>query len=89
MKLLLAKKVNVNAANNNGLTALHFAAQAGLDRVGAELATAGATLDVKDKNGRTPVDVALGVGGRGRAGGPPPVHTSTAELIKQLIAATG
>jgi uncharacterized protein len=87
VKLLLAKKVNVNAANNNGLTALHFAAQAGLDTVVAELAKAGATLDVKDKNGRTPVDVALGVGGRGRAGGPPPIHTSTAELLKKLIAA--
>jgi ankyrin repeat protein len=86
VKLLLEKKVNVNAANNNGLTALHYAAQAGLDTVVAELAKAGATLDVKDKNGRTPVDVALGVGGRGRAGGPPPVHTSTAELIKKLIA---
>ena len=86
VKVVLAQKVDVNAANNNGLTALHFAAQAGLDTVVAELAKAGATLDVKDKQGRTPVDVALGVGGRGRAGGPPPVHTGTAELIKKLIA---
>ena len=46
----------------------------------------GATLDAKDKQGRTPVDVALGVGGRGRAGGPPPVHTATADLIKKLMA---
>jgi ankyrin repeat protein len=86
VKTLLAQKVNVNAANNNGLTALHYAAQGGLNTVVAELAKAGATLDAKDKNGRTPVDVALGVGGRGRAGGPPPVHTSTAELIKGLMA---
>jgi len=87
VKTLLAQKVNVNASTNNGMTALHYAAQAGLDTVAAELAKAGATLNAKDKNGRTPVDVALGVGGRGRAGGPPPIHTSTAELIKKLIAA--
>ena len=31
VKTVLAQKVNVNAANNNGLTALHYAAQAGLD----------------------------------------------------------
>jgi uncharacterized protein len=86
VKTILGQKVDVNAANNNGLTALHYAAQAGLETVVAELARAGATLDVKDKNGRTPVDVALGVGGRGRAGGPPPVYTSTANLIKKLIA---
>ena len=87
VKLLLEKKVNVNATTTNGLTALHYAAQAGLDTVVAELAKAGAELEPKDKNGRTPVDVALGVGGRGRAGGPPPIHTSTAELLKKLIAA--
>jgi hypothetical protein len=86
VKTILAQKVNVNASTNNGMTALHYAAQAGLDTVVAELAKAGATLDAKDKNGRTPVDVAMGVGGRGRAGGPPPVHTSTAELIKKLMA---
>jgi ankyrin repeat protein len=87
VKLLIEKKVNVNATTTNGLTALHYAAQAGLDTVVAELARAGAALEPKDKNGRTPVDVALGVGGRGRAGGPPPIHTSTAELLKKLIAA--
>jgi len=86
VNLLLAQKVNVNASTTNGMTAVHFAAQAGLDTVVAALAKAGATLDAKDKNGRTPVDVALGVGGRGRAGGPPPIHTSTAELLKKLLA---
>ena len=35
--------------------------------------------------GRTPVDVANGVGGRGRAGGPPVLHKDTAALIQQLI----
>ena len=87
VKTVLAQKVNVNAANNNGLTALHYAAQGGLTSVVAELAKAGATLDARDKQNRTPVDVALGVGGRGRAGGPPPIHTATADLLKKLLAA--
>jgi ankyrin repeat protein len=85
VKTLLAKKVDVNVANQQGTTAVHVAAQAGLDSLVAELAKAGAQLDVKDKQNRTPVDVALGVGGRGRAGGPPPIHTSTANLIKKLM----
>jgi len=85
VKTLVARKVDVNAANTQGMTALHFAAQAGLDSVVAELAAHGATLDPKDKQGRTPVDVALGVGGRGRAGGPPPIHDTTAALIKKLM----
>jgi hypothetical protein len=32
--------------------------------------------------------VALGVGGRGRAGGPPTIHDKTAALIRQLMAGT-
>ena len=42
-------------------------------------------LDTKDKQGRTPVDVALGVGNRGRAGGPPAVYQNTAALLKKLM----
>jgi uncharacterized protein len=77
--------VDVNASNDAGLTALHFASQAGLDSIVRLLASRGATLDAKDKQGRTPVDVALGVGGRGRAGGPPPVYEKTAALLRQLM----
>ena len=85
VKVLLAKGVDVNAANTNGLTAMHYAAQAGLDSVVTELARHGARLDTKDKQARTPIDVALGVGNRGRAGGPPAVYQNTAELIKKLM----
>ena len=83
-KLLLDRGVDVNHANDDGLTAIHLAAQAGLDSVVSLLAERGATLDVKDKKGRTPVDMAMGVGGRGRAGGPPPVYERTAALLKRL-----
>jgi ankyrin repeat protein len=85
---LLIDKTDVNHANDDGLTAVHIAAQAGLDSVVTLLAKHGARLDTKDKRGRTPVDMAMGVGGRGRAGGPPPVYERTAALIKRLISET-
>jgi len=86
-RVVLGRGVDVNAANAAGMTALHYAAQAGLDSVVRELARRGARLDAKDKQGRTPVDVALGVGNRGRAGGPPAVFPQTAALLKELMAA--
>ncbi len=85
-RLALDAGADVNAANNNGLTALHYAAQSGLDSVVSLLVQRGARIDVKEKQGRTPIDMALGVGGRGRAGGPPPVYQKTAELLKRLAA---
>ncbi len=85
VKVALAQGSPVNASTTNGLTALHYAAQAGMDSIVSELARHGATLDAKDKQGRTPVDVALGVGNRGRAGGPPAVYPKTAALLKQLM----
>jgi ankyrin repeat protein len=77
---------DVKAAMDNGVTALHYAAQSGLNAVVTLLAQHGAVLDAKDKQGRTPADAARGVGGRGRAGGPPIVHNDTAALIARLIA---
>jgi ankyrin repeat protein len=85
VKVLLDRHVDVNAVNDSGQTALHFAAQASDDIVKL-LAANGAKLDVKDKQGRTPVDAALGVGLRGRAGGPPNVRQGTAALLRQLMA---
>ena len=84
VELLVEQKVDVNAATDEGITAIHLAAQGGLDSVVRVLAKAGANLDAKDKKGRTPIDMAMGVGGRGRAGGPPPVYDRTAKLLKEL-----
>ena len=84
VKVLLDRHVDVNALNDRGQTALHYAAQAS-DEIVRLLAANGAKLDLKDKQGRTPADYAMGVGLRGRAGGPPNVRQGTATLIRQLM----
>ena len=60
MKALVAKGANVNAANDTGMTALHYAAQRGSDRIVEFLAGQGARFDVKNKQGRTPSELARG-----------------------------
>jgi len=77
----------VNAADSNGRTALHGAAQKGYDQVVRFLASKGAALDVKDRRGLTPLDAAMGkLGNGGFDGSRADVHDSTVELIRQLMA---
>jgi ankyrin repeat protein len=84
IKICIEQGVDVNAANDKGETALHGAATSGRDQVVAYLVEKGAKLDMKDKEGRTALDVAMGVGARaGRA------HDSTAELLRKLGAQPG
>jgi ankyrin repeat protein len=85
-RMLLEAGADVNAVNDTQTSAMHYAAQAGLDSVVTLLAEHGAKLDGKDKQGRVPADMAMGVGLRGRAGGPPTVHKGTADLIARLLA---
>ena len=73
MKTLLGKGADVNATNNAGMTALHYAAQRGSDRIVEFLATQGARFDIKNKQGKTPLELARG---------------KTAALITKLSAAT-
>ncbi len=78
---------DVNAVDVRGLTALHGAALLGFDDVIRTLAAQNARLDVKDKRGITPLDMALGKGGGlGRGGAGATAHQSTADLLKQLLA---
>src|SRR5688572_3026291 len=88
-QLAIEHGADVNLANGQGGTAAHFAAQSGFESVISLLAQHGARLDVKDKQGRVPADLARGVGVRGRAGGPAILHPKTAELIERLLAGKG
>jgi ankyrin repeat protein/cytochrome c5 len=65
IKMLLDRGTDINAANDQGLTALHGAVQRGLgsgngtgEKIIALLAERGAKLDIKDKKGRTPLELA-------------------------------
>jgi ankyrin repeat protein len=88
VKLAVGSGVDLDAFNVNGETAMHRASARGADSIVAYLAERGARLDTKDRRGRTPLDVALGVGGGGR-GGPPQVRKSTADLLRRLMQARG
>jgi len=62
VKLFLDRGVDVNAFNTMGQTAMHLAVARGARSLVTFLADHGATVDVKNKQGRTPLDIALGVG---------------------------
>ena len=55
IKVLVEKGANVNAANDAGMTPMHYAVQRGADRIIEFLASKGARFDIKNKQGRTPV----------------------------------
>ena len=68
IKLGVAHGLDIDAFNANGQTLLHIAVQRGNNLIVRYLAESGAKLDMKNKQGRSPMDLALGVGG---PGGPP------------------
>jgi uncharacterized protein len=84
VKLCVELGMDVNAANSMGLTAVHGAANRGSDEILKFLVSQGAKIDVKDKEGRTPLTWAEGVFLATHPARPKP---STIALIKQLTAA--
>jgi ankyrin repeat protein len=60
MKILVEKGADVNAANDLGMTAMHYAVQRGNERIIEYLAGKGGRFDVKNKQGRTPAELAKG-----------------------------
>jgi ankyrin repeat protein len=88
IQLCLDAGVDINAANGQGQTALHAAALKGYDKVVEFLAGHGGNVNAKDKQGKTPLDAALGLAGGsgGFDGSRKDVHESTAELLKKLMA---
>jgi len=81
-KLCLEKGADVNATNSQGFTAMHGAANRGFDAMIRLLAEHGAKLDVKDKQGRTPMTFAEGVF---LAVQPPVRKPGTIALLEQLM----
>ena len=75
--------MDVNAVNSMGLTALHGAANRGSDDIIRFLVDKGAKLDVKDKEGRTPLTWAEGVFLATHPAKPKP---SSIELIQSMSA---
>jgi ankyrin len=85
VKLCVELGLDVNALNSMGLTAMHGAANRGSDEIIKYLASLGARLDAKDKEGRTPLVWAEGVFLATHPARPKP---SSIALIKQLMAAS-
>jgi ankyrin repeat protein len=81
VKLCVELGQDVNAANSMGLTPLMGAANRGSDDIIQFLVEHGAKLDVKDKEGRTPLNWAEGVF---LATNPAKPKPSSMELIKRL-----
>ncbi len=82
VKLCLEKGADINAVNSMGLTAVFGAANRGADDILAFLVDHGARLDVKDKQGRTPMVWAEGVF---LATNAPERKPSTIALIEKLM----
>jgi ankyrin repeat protein len=82
VQLCLELGFDVNAVNQMGLAAVHGAANRGSDDVIELLASRGARLDVKDKEGRTPTTWAEGVF---LATNSPIAKPSTIALIDRLL----
>jgi len=87
IQLLLDRGLDLNAQASDGQTAVHGAAMQGYDEVIRFLAAQGAKLDTPDKDGFTPLDVALGkAGGFGFSGNEGVVREGTAAVLRGLMA---
>jgi ankyrin repeat protein len=70
-------------------TAIHGAAQRGFTALVKLLAEHGADLRVKDAVGRTPLDLARGIGVKGIRQPTAEPHPATIALLESLMAAQG
>jgi ankyrin repeat protein len=89
VKLAVELGNDVNAANDDGRTALAAAAYLGADPIIEFLASKGANLDATDRYGQTALSIAMGIGPRIPGGGDKrfrraAAHKSTADLLLAL-----
>jgi ankyrin len=87
---------DVDAAKNDGMTAVHMAAEKGSDELIRFLVEHGARLDIKDKSNRLAIDVAKGIARIPMAGDEPmpmavapEAHESTVALLREAMTAAG
>jgi ankyrin repeat protein/beta-lactamase regulating signal transducer with metallopeptidase domain len=69
------EKARINACDENGKTALHYAAENGHGETACTLIKLGADPSIRDREGRTALDLAIQKG-----------HTGTAEMLKSATA---
>jgi len=84
VRLCLERGADVNAANDLGQTALHIAAAQRDEGFIRFLVARGARLDVKDRQGHTPLDIALGLGGGRGRGRAPAARDGVAAVLREL-----
>lgn len=85
IQLLLDKGADIHAqTGRSGEMPLHGAASRGADTIVQFLVDKGANPNAKDKTGRTPLDVAMGVGAS--VAGVRAPQESTVALLKKLMA---
>ena len=80
LQFCITHGADVNGADANGQTALHIAAGQASARVVSALIAAGAKGDLQNKQGRTPLDLAKGAGGRGQ----PVVRADIVEVLQRV-----
>jgi len=71
---------DLDAVNNQGMTAIHGAVGGGFNKLIQLMAESGANVNVKNKRGQTPLKLALGYG----AAGGTHVREDTAALLRKL-----
>jgi uncharacterized protein len=84
VKVAVELGADINAANEDGQTAMHMAAFTGADGVVQFLADHGASVDVQDARGETPWSMAAGLSTVLRYRGQYGAHESTAKLLQTL-----
>jgi ankyrin repeat protein len=80
VKLALSLGIDIQRRNGRGETALHGAAYRGADSIAEYLIQQGANLDVKNNQGLTPLDYAMG---KNVVAQLPVPHDSTVELMRK------
>ena len=81
LKIAMETGLDISQTSTRGETALHGAANRGADTIVQFLVDHGAQLDTKNKQGFTPLDIALG---KNSMGALPVPHDSTVALIRKL-----